>query len=163
MPGPEPRLRIAAAPRRSQADAERLSAHRLARGVTRALGALGFATLPEFSFNNGRRVDVIAVGADGEIIIVEIKTSVADYRADRKWTDYLEFCDRFYFAVPADFPFGLLPEDCGLLVADDYGAVIQRPAPLQVLHTGRRRAQTLRLAHAAMLRLGRLLDPDAEF
>ena len=141
---------------------ERLSARRLARGVSRALGALGFATLSEFPLNSGRRVDVIAVNGSGETVIVEIKTSVADYRADRKWTEYLEFCDRFYFAVPADFPLALLPEDCGLLVADDYGAALVRSAPAQSMHASRRRAQTLQLALAAMQRLGRLLDPDAE-
>ena len=140
----------------------RASARGLARGVARALGSLGFATLHEFPLDNGRRVDIVAISAAGEIIIVEIKTSVADYRADRKWTSYLAFCDRFYFAVPADFPIALLPDDCGLLVADDYGAVITRPAPRQDLHGTRRRAQTLRLAHAAMLRLARLLDPEAE-
>jgi hypothetical protein len=147
----------------SLASEERLSAQRLARGVSRALAALGYATLSEFPLNNGRRVDVIAVGGDGETVIVEIKTSAADYRADRKWTEYLEFCDRFYFAVPAGFPVALLPDDCGLLVADDYGAEMLRPAASQSMHASRRRAQTLRLALAAMQRLSRLLDPDAEF
>ena len=96
----------------------------------------------------------------GQTIIVEIKSSVADYRADQKWTEYLEFCDVFYFAVPLDFPREILPEDCGLMVADDYGAEIIREAPAQAMNGSRRRAQTLRLALTAMQRLGRMNDPD---
>jgi hypothetical protein len=139
---------------------EFLSAQRLARGICRALAARGYGTLTEFPLNNGRRVDVIGVSASGETVIVEIKSCVADYRADRKWTDYLEFCDAFYFAVPAGFPLALLPEDCGLMVADDYDAEILRPAPAQAMNGSRRRAQTLRLALLGLQRLGRLLDPD---
>jgi hypothetical protein len=143
------------------ADEDRLSAQRLARGVCRGLGALGYATLTEFPLNNGRRVDVIAISGSGETLIVEIKTSTADYRADRKWSEYLEFCDCFYFAVPVGFPLALLPADCGLMVADDYGAEILRRVAPQAMNHSRRRAQMLRLALAAMQRLGRLLDPDA--
>ena len=142
-------------------DQDRLSAHRLGRGVCRALGALGYATLTEFPLTNGRRVDVIAINGAGETLIVEIKTCVADYRADRKWSEYLEFCDAFCFAVPAQFPLALLPPDCGLMVADDYGAEVIRRPILQAMNGSRRRAQTLRLAVAAMQRLGRLNDPES--
>jgi hypothetical protein len=92
-------------------------------------------------------------------VIVEIKTSTADYRADRKWSEYLEFCDAFFFAVPPAFPLALLPADCGLMIADDYGAEILRRQPAQAMNATRRRAQTLRVALAAMQRLGRLIDP----
>src|SRR5262245_38887112 len=94
---------------------EVLLAQRLARGVCRALSVRGYGSLCEFPLNNGRRVDVIGINGAGETIIVEIKSSVADYRADRKWTEYLGFCDAFYFAVPSGFPLALLPEDCGLM------------------------------------------------
>ena len=140
---------------------DRITAQRLARGVCRALAALGYAALTEFPLNSGRRVDVIAVNGAGETVIVEIKTSIADYRADRKWNEYLEFCDAFYFAVPAAFPLALLPADCGLMIADDYGAEILRRATAQPMNGSRRRAQTLRLALAAMQRLGRLSDPES--
>jgi len=140
---------------------ERISAQRLARGVCRALGALGYAALTEFPLNSGRRVDVIAVNGAGETVIVEIKSSTADYRADRKWNQYQEFCDAFYFAVPAAFPLALLPADCGLMIADDYGAEILRRPAAQPMNGSRRRAQTLRLALAAMQRLGRLIDPES--
>jgi hypothetical protein len=137
-----------------------LLAHRMARGVARALTARGFATLTEFFLLNGRRVDVIGVNSSGQTIIVEIKSCIADYRSDQKWTEYLEYCDSFYFAVPLEFPQEILPDDCGLMVADDYGAEVIREAPSQVMNGSRRRAQTLRLALTAMLRLGRASDPD---
>ena len=140
---------------------DHFSARRLARGVCRALGALGYAALTEFPLNSGRRVDVIAVNGAGETVIVEIKTSTADYRTDRKWNEYLEFCDAFYFAVPSAFPLALLPADCGLMVADDYGAEILRRPAAQPMNGSRRRALTLRLAVAAMQRLGRLVDPES--
>jgi len=140
---------------------DRIAAQRLARGVCRALGGLGYAALTEFPLNSGRRVDVIAMNGAGETAIVEIKTSAADYRADCKWSEYLEFCDVFFFAVPTAFPLALLPADCGLMIADDYGAEILRPSAVQPMNGSRRRAQTLRLALAAMRRLGRLMDPES--
>jgi hypothetical protein len=139
---------------------QELLARRLARGIARSLTARGFAALTEFMLINGRRVDVIAVNSAGQTVIVEIKSSVADYRSDQKWTEYLEFCDVFYFAVPLEFPREILPADCGLMVADDYGAEIVREAPAQTMNGSRRRAQTLRLALTAMQRLGRLSDPE---
>ena len=141
-------------------DQDRITAQRLGRGDCRALGALGYAALTEFPLNSGRRVDVIAINGAGETVIVEIKTSPADYRADRKWNEYLDFCDAFFFAVPAAFPVALLPADCGLMVADDYGAEILRRPAVQPMNGSRRRAQTLRIAFAAMQRLDRLIDPE---
>jgi hypothetical protein len=139
-----------------------LSARRLSRGICRALAALGYATLTEFPLGSGRRVDVIAVNGAGETLIVEIKTTAADYRADCKWSEYRAFCDGFYFAVPFGFPLALLPTDCGLIVADDYGAEVLRRVAPRSMHGSRRRAQTLRLALAAMQRLGRLVDPQTD-
>ena len=143
------------------AEQDRITAQRLARGVCRALGALGYAALTESPLNSGRRADVIAVNGAGETVIVEIKTSTADYRSDRKWNEYLEFCDAFYFAVPTAFPLALLPTDCGLMIADHYGAEILRRPATRPMNGSRRRAQTLRLALAAMQRLGRLIDPES--
>lgn len=134
---------------------------RIARGVCRALALRGCATLTEFTLKNGRRADVIALDGVGDIAIVEVKSSRADYMSDGKWADYLEFCDRFYFAVPVDFPQDLLPEDCGLIVADAYGAEILRPAPNAKLHASRRRTVTLRFAQIASQRLTHLCDPAA--
>jgi hypothetical protein len=93
----------------------------LTRGVCRALEQLGYASLAEFPLANGRRADILALGKAGDLLIVEIKSSVADFRADRKWTTYRDFSDRLYFAVPGDFPRALIPDECGLMVADSFG------------------------------------------
>jgi len=134
----------------------------LARGVCRALAHRGFATLLEVSLANGRRADVLGLGRNGEIVIVEVKSSVADFRADRKWPEYREFCDRLYFAVSDGFPRELIPEDCGLIIADGFGAAVLREAPSLALAPARRRAVLLRFAQLGAGRLRRLLDPEIE-
>jgi hypothetical protein len=141
--------------------AEPVTAPLLARGIGRALAQLGYASLAEFPLASGRRADLIALGKTGELIIIEIKSSVADFRADRKWPSYRDFSDRLYFAVPNEFPALLIPEDCGLIVADGFGAAILRHGATSPLAAARRRAVTLRFAHAAAARLHRHLDPDA--
>jgi hypothetical protein len=138
-----------------------IAAPLLARGICRALEQLGYASLVEFPLTNGRRADIIGLGRTGELIIIEIKSSVADFRADRKWTSYKDFADRLYFAVPNEFPSILIPEDCGLIVADAFGAAILRHGIAVPLVAARRRAVTLRFALAAANRLRRHLDPDA--
>ena len=137
-----------------------LRAEQIARGVCRSLGELGFATLTEFTLRSGRRVDVIGLDLNGEIAIVEVKSCQADFRSDGKWPEYLDYCDRFYFAVAADFPRDVLPQDCGLMVADAYSAAILREAPVTRLNGSRRKAQTLRFALTAALRLGAFTDPQ---
>lgn len=134
----------------------------LCRGVCRALAHRGFATLAEVALANGRRADVLALGRDGELIIVEIKSSVADFKSDRKWPEYREYCDRLYFAVSGDFPQELIPEDCGLIVADGFGAAFLRDGRAEPLVAARRRALLLRFATLAAVRLRRLTDPGSE-
>jgi hypothetical protein len=134
----------------------------LARGVCRALAHRGFATLLEVSLANGRRADVLGLGRNGEIVIVEVKSSIADFRADHKWPDYRDFCDRLYFAVAEGFPRELIPEDCGLIIADGFGAAVLREAPAIPLAPARRRAVLLRFAQLGAGRLRRLLDPEIE-
>ncbi len=133
----------------------------LARGIGRALEQLGYASLLEFPLANGRRADILALGKKGELMIIEIKSSLADFRADRKWAFYREFADRFYFAVPNEFPSVLIPEECGLIVADAFGAAVLRHGALNPLASARRRALTLRFALAAASRLRRQLEPPA--
>ncbi len=137
---------------------ERLAAA-LARGVSRTLRAHGGATLTEFTLRTGRRVDVIGVDDDGRVTIVEIKTSVADFRSDGKWPEYLDFCDYFYFAVPEDFPRDLLPGACGVMVADAYEALILVLSEARPVNGSRRRALILRFARAAAERLNAYTDP----
>jgi hypothetical protein len=137
------------------------TAQLLARGVCRVLDQLGYASLVEFPLANGRRADILALGKRGDLVIVEIKTSVADFRADRKWTTYRDFSDRLYFAVPSHFPQMLIPEECGLMVADPFAAALLRDGQSIPLSAGRRRALTLRFARIGALRLRRCLDPEA--
>lgn len=132
---------------------------RITRGVSRMLAAQGYGTLTEFRLASGRRVDVIGLDDDGNFVIVEIKSTVEDYRSDRKWHEYLPFCEKFYFAVPDGFPQALLPEECGLIVADGYDAFIRRPSPLATLNGNRKRRQLVRFAMTASTRLQRAYDP----
>jgi hypothetical protein len=131
------------------------------RGVRRLFARLGHATLPEFTLASGRRADVIALAPDGCLTIVEIKSSVADFRADRKWPDYRDFCDRFFFAVPETVPLEILPDSAGLIVADSFDAAILRDPPAHPLAGARRKAVTLRFARAAAGLLHALADPEA--
>jgi hypothetical protein len=136
------------------------AAARICRGVMRLMDGLGFAALQEFPLKARRRADVIALHGSGEIVIVEVKSGRADFQSDRKWPEYLEFCDRFFFAVDPDFPRDILPLDCGLIVADAHGGEVVRPAPQGKLNGNRRRVLTLEIAMAANRRLARALDPE---
>ena len=128
-------------------------------GVRRLLAGLGYASICELTLASGRRADIIALGPDGCVWIVEIKSSLADFRADSKWPDYREFCDRFFFAVPTEFRADVLPQDAGLILADGFGAALVREAPEHRMAGSRRKAVTLRFAHAAANRHHRLVDP----
>lgn len=132
------------------------------RGVCRHLADRGYAPVTEVTLATGRRVDVLALGADGSLLVVEVKSCAADFHADGKWPEYLEFCDAFTFAVPPGFPLEILPEGQGVLVCDAHEAAILRPpAPQPRLHASRRKAVTHLLATTAARRLRRLLDPPA--
>jgi hypothetical protein len=133
----------------------------IARGVRRLLRARGFASVTELPLVDGRRADVFAVNDEGEVVIVEIKSSPADLRADRKWRDYLAACDRLYFAISESTPTAIMPDGAGLIVADPYGAEVLREAEMRRLPPSTRRALILRFARAAADRLHRLADPGA--
>lgn len=125
----------------------------LARGVTRVLHDHGLSSLPEVPLANGRRADVMGLAAQGEIWIVETKSCVEDFTVDSKWPDYMDYCDRFFFAVTEVFPRELIPEEVGLIVADGFGGAILRESPLRPLAPARRKAVTLLFARLAALRL----------
>ncbi len=129
------------------------------RGVRRALAMRGYATLTEFRLASGRRADVLAIDESGCILIVEVKSGVPDFRSDQKWQEYREWCDAFYFAVDDGFPTELIPEDCGLMVADAYGAEVLREAPVSKLAAARRKTLLLRAAMTGAGRLHRIEDP----
>ncbi len=132
----------------------------IARGVRRLLRARGFSSLTELELIDGRRADIAAINGEGEVMIVEIKSSPADFRADRKWRDYIACCDRLYFAISERTPAELMPLEAGLIVADPYGAEILREAEFQRMAPPSRRALLLRFAQAAADRLHRLADPS---
>ncbi|MFO1156482.1 MAG: MmcB family DNA repair protein [Rhodospirillales bacterium] len=136
------------------------SASLIVRGVLRLLMSLDYRTLTEFPLPNGRRVDVAALDGRGGFAIVEVKSSVADFRADGKWPGYRAFCDSFYFAVDAPFPLAVLPDDVGLIVADGFEGAVVRPSPVRKLNGVRRRALLLRFGRTAAMRLSLLADPD---
>lgn len=139
------------------------TASAIARGTARYLHALGYCVVAELPLPSGRRADLVALGSDGEIVIVEIKSSVADFRADQKWTDYRLHCDRLFFATVLDVPAEIFPRDAGLIVADAFGATIASEAPEHRLAAATRKAVMLRFAHAAALRLQALVDPQGPY
>lgn len=131
----------------------------LARGVSRHLADLGFAALEEFVPARGLRVDVIALSAKGELWIIECKSGLADFRSDSKWQNYLEWCDRYFWAVDAAFPVDVLPEATGLILADGYDAEVIRMGPETKLAGARRKALMQKFAMQAARRLQALRDP----
>lgn len=135
------------------------AAREVCRGVIRVLAAHGMTAIAELPLPNGRRADVVGLGADGMLWIVEIKSCLEDFRTDHKWTEYREYSDRLFFAVDPNFPREILPEDAGLIVADRYGGEILRTAPELRLPAPKRKAMTLRIARAAASRLSVQLDP----
>ncbi|MEL6818801.1 MAG: MmcB family DNA repair protein [Pseudomonadota bacterium] len=129
-------------------------AMRVRRGAQLMLTEMGFAALAELSLANGRRADLTAIGKDGSIWIIEIKSSAEDLRADNKWRDYEDFCDAFAFATLPDVPQSIFPEEVGFIVADNFGAeIIVQPSEHKKLSAARRKAMMLRIARAASQRL----------
>lgn len=133
----------------------------ICRGVMRVLSGHGSVSLIEVSLPNGRRADIMALARNGTLAIVEIKSSLEDFRVDQKWPDYRAFCDELYFAVATDFPRQVIPEDTGLVIADRFGGEIVRAAPVHRLAGARRKAITLHFARVAAGRLAMLVDPAA--
>ena len=122
------------------------------RGAARLLSALGYAPLAEVTLPNGRRADLMALGPKGQIFIVEVKSSVEDFRTDQKWWEYRPYCDAFAFAVGPEFPRDILPDEPGLIVADGFGGAVLREAPIEALAGARRKALTLAFARLAAMR-----------
>ena len=133
----------------------------IARGTARLFEAMGFRTLAELRLASGRRVDVIGLDGRGRFAVAEVKSGLADWRADGKWPEYLPFCDWFYVAVGPGFPLDRLPGEVGAVVADRYRGEVARAAPEVRMAAAARRAQTLIFARAAAGRLARALEPAA--
>jgi hypothetical protein len=135
----------------------------VARGASRLLHAHGFCVVSELPLPSGRRADLVALDAAGQIWIVEVKSSIADFRADQKWPDYRLHCDRLFFATTAEVPCEIFPSDTGLIVADAYGAEFRCEAPEHRLAAATRKSMMLLFARAAALRLQSLADPNGPY
>lgn len=131
------------------------------RGASRHLRERGYAVVTEMRFANGRRGDIVALSPSGELLVVEVKSGLADYRIDGKWPDYRDYCDGFLFAVAPEFPLDALPGDVGLIVADAWGGELLREAPRHPLSGARRKALTIAFARLAAGRLSASEDPVA--
>jgi hypothetical protein len=139
------------------------TAQAVSRGTQRLLVTLGLSCVAELPLMSGRRADLVALGGDGEIWIVEIKSSIEDFRADQKWADYRMHCDRLFFATAEHVPLDIFPADAGLILADGYGAELVREAPEHRLHAATRKSVTLAFARAAAGRLQALCDPQGPY
>ena len=133
----------------------------ITRGARRVLYDLGYDSLTEFQFRSGHRADIVGLNRGGEIVVVEVKSSVADFRADAKWPEYLDWCDALFFAVAGSFPAEILPLDQGLIVCDAYGGEVLRDAPRAKLPAARRKMLTLRFGLVAARRLQGIMDEAA--
>jgi len=149
-------VNLVPAPDRRQSE----TALAIARGTARLLRSLGFSCISELPLPSGRRADLVALNARGDIWIVEIKSSVEDLRADQKWEDYRAHCDRLLFAFTQDMRCEIFPTETGLIVADAFGAHLHREAPEHRLAAPTRKAMTVRFAIAAAQRINRLVDPQ---
>lgn len=129
------------------------------RETARLCMNLGWSTLHEVPLRNGRRADIFALLPSGEFVCIEIKSGARDFLTDGKWPHYRDFCDAFYFAIDAEFPQALLPEDTGLIVAGDGGADIVREPPAHGLASARRRTLLHQFARLAADRLFAHEDP----
>lgn len=141
-----------------------MDAHRIVLAVSRYFAERGYACLPEFTLKTNRRPDITCLGKDGTIIMVEVKSSVADFKSDHKWPEYREWADDFYFAVGDEFPLEILPEAeaCGILITDGFDCHEVRPSPREKLAGARRNHLVRRLARTAMRRLYYQIDGEAD-
>lgn len=132
----------------------------LARGVARHLSSLGFASLEEFTPERGKRLDVMGLGPKGELWVIECKSSRADFQSDHKWQGYLEWGDRFFWAVDETFPTELLPPETGLIIADRHDGEIIRMSAEEKLPAARRTVVIRKFARVAAARLHGVRDPE---
>lgn len=128
----------------------------ITQGAMRALYDLGYVAILEFTLKIGRRADICGISEKGEIIIIEVKSGIEDFKSDNKWHEYKDYCDLFYFAVSQDFPIELIPQDIGYFICDTFGGQIIRPATKTPLSAQRRKAVTLQFARQAAMKATRM-------
>ncbi|MBX9926734.1 MAG: MmcB family DNA repair protein [Hyphomicrobiaceae bacterium] len=151
-----------AVPADGRAPRDDRAARDIERGVMRLLRSHGMVGVAQMPLPDGRRADIAAIGADGRIVIVEIKSCLADFRADAKWEHYRAFADAIYFAVDAAFPADVIPVTAGLILADRFGGSFERAGDEHPLNAARRKAIVIRIARTAAARLHASTDPDVD-
>lgn len=135
-------------------------AQRILRGMQRHFAqGHGIGSVAEVTLATGRRVDLMAIDRKGLVWVIEVKSSLADFRSDRKWPEYGDYCDCFAFAVAPEFPLEVLPPGIGLFVSDGFDADLLTPPVVTPLPAARRKAVTLRYALTAAARLGQIEAP----
>src|SRR3982751_5207960 len=137
----------------------------VARGVTRLFCRQDLFAVCEVPLPNGRRADLMAIDNKGGLTIVEIKVAKSDLLGDGKWTDYLDYGARFFWAAPPHLARILeeeryLPQAAGLIVADRYDAAVIREAAHRPMAPARRKAELLHFARRAARRLSAQVDPS---
>ena len=151
-----------AGPADGRAPRDDRAARDIERGVMRLLRSHGMVGVPQMPLPDGRRADIAALGADGRIVIVEIKSCLSDFRSDAKWEHYRAFADTIYFAVDASFPADVIPETAGLILADRFGGAFERAGDEHPLPAARRKAMVIRIARTAAARLHASADPEMD-
>jgi hypothetical protein len=132
----------------------------IARGVGRLFHSMNYTVISEVPLRSGRRADLVAIGRDGTLTIIEIKSSIADFRADQKWPDYRFHCDELYFATLPDVPEVIFPLEAGLIIADAFGGAVLRAAPRHPMPAATRKEMLIRLSRLGASRWQRLIDPE---
>ena len=132
---------------------EFLSTQRITDAIARSYYGQGDGVLREFKLKNRRRVDLVITNDKGWIIIIEIKSSPEDFLSDKKWSEYIEWADQFYFGVAHNFPIGILPKEHGIITTDGFDVYQAQPSPVQKLNGSRRNNLIRKMAKASMRRI----------
>ena len=127
------------------------------RGATRFFLRNDIALLPELTLSNDRRADLVGIDTKGKITLIEIKSSIEDFKVDQKWPEYRDHCDFFYFASHEGVPQDIFPSEEGFILADNYGAEIIREAREEKMPAASRKALTLRFAKTSASRLEKVI------
>ena len=132
---------------------EFLNTQRITDAIARSYFGQGDGVLREFKLKNRRRVDLVTINDKGWIIIIEIKSSPEDFLSDKKWGEYIDWADQFYFGVAHNFPISILPKEHGIITTDGFDVYQAQPSPIHALNGSRRNNLIRKMAKASMRRI----------
>lgn len=75
------------------------------------------------------RADVFSISMSGHVVIVEVKSSVQDFKSDKKFHLYVEYANKLYFAMPNtvyDKVKDQIPKNIGVFIMTSDGEHIQQ-------------------------------------